>query len=102
MNKYEIMFIVRPDMEEAEIKKTAESMKKVLTDGKAKVVEEKAMGQRELAYEIKKVNTGFYYLLVVEADKEVISEFDRVARINESLLRHLIVKMDEEEKVEEI
>ena len=101
MNKYEIMFIVRPDMEEAEIKKTAESMKKVLTDGKAKVVEEKAMGQRELAYEIKKVNTGFYYLLVVEADKEVISEFDRVARINESLLRHLIVKMDEEEKVEE-
>ena len=42
MNKYEIMFIVRPDMEEAEIKKTAESMKKVLTDSKAKVLEEKA------------------------------------------------------------
>ena len=54
MNKYEIMFIVRPDMEEAEIKKTAESMKKVLTEKKAKVLEEKAMGQRELAYEIKK------------------------------------------------
>ena len=100
MNKYEIMFIVRPDMEEAEIKKTAENMKKVLTDGKAKVVEEKAMGQRELAYEIKKVNTGFYYLLVVEAAKEVISEFDRVARINENLLRHLIVKVEEDEEKE--
>ena len=49
MNKYEIMFIVRPDMEEAEIKKTAENMKKVLTDAGAKVMEEKAMGQRELA-----------------------------------------------------
>ena len=69
MNKYEVMFIVRPDMEEAEIKKTAESMKKVLTDGKAKVVEEKAMGQKELAYEIKKVTTGFYYLYIVEATK---------------------------------
>ena len=40
MNKYEIMFIVRPDMEEAEIKKTAENMKKVLTDAGAQVMEE--------------------------------------------------------------
>ena len=96
MNKYEVMFIVRPDMEEAEIKKTAESMKKVLTDGKAKVLEEKAMGQKELAYEIKKVNTGFYYLYVVETSKEAVSEFDRVARINENLLRHLIVKVEED------
>ena len=52
MNKYEIMFIVKPDMEEADIKKTADAMKKVLTGAKAKVLEEKAMGQRELAYEI--------------------------------------------------
>ena len=95
MNKYEIMFIVRPDMEEAEIKKTAEAMKKVLTDGKAKLVEEKAMGQKELAYEIKKVNTGFYYLYVVEAPIEAINEFDRVARISENLLRHLIVKVED-------
>lgn len=95
MTKYEIMFIVRPDMEEAEIKNTAESMKKVLTDAKAKVLEEKAMGQKELAYEINKYNTGYYYLLVVEASKEAEQEFNRVARINENLLRHLIVKVEE-------
>ena len=95
MNKYEMMFIVRPDMEEAEIKKTADSMKKVLTDAKAKIIEEKAMGQRELAYEINKFTTGYYYLFVVEATKEAEQEFNRVARINESLLRHLIVKVEE-------
>ena len=95
MNKYEMMFIVRPDMEEAEIKKTAEAMKKVLTDAKAKVLEEKAMGQRELAYEINKFTTGYYFLFVVEATKEAEQEFNRVARINESLLRHLIVKVEE-------
>ena len=95
MNKYEIMFIVKPDMEEAEIKNTAETMKKVLTDAKAKIVEEKAMGQKELAYEIKKYTTGYYYLLVVEASKEAEQEFNRVARINENLLRHLIVKVEE-------
>ena len=95
MNKYEIMFIVRPDMEEADIRKTAESMKKVLTDGKAKVIEEKAMGQRELAYEIKKFNTGYYFLYIVEASKETQQEFNRVARINENIIRHLIVKEED-------
>ena len=95
MNKYEIMFIVRPDMEEAEIKNTAEAMKKVLTDAKAKVLDEKAMGQKELAYEINKYSTGYYYLLVVEASKEAEQEFNRVARINENLLRYLIVEVEE-------
>ncbi len=95
MNKYEIMFIVRPDMEEAEIKSVAEEMKKVLTDGKATIVEEKSMGQRELAYEVKKFNTGYYFLYVVEASSEVIDEFDRVVRINEKVIRHLIVNVEE-------
>jgi len=60
MNKYEVTFIVKPDMEEAQITKTAEELKKVLTDNKAKLLEEKAMGQKELAYEIKKFKTGYY------------------------------------------
>ena len=95
MSKYEIMFIVRPDMEEAEIRKTAEDMKKVLTDKKANILEDKALGQRELAYEINKFKTGYYYLFVVEAETAATKEFDRVARINESLLRHLVVKVED-------
>ena len=95
MNKYEIMFIVRPDMEEAEIKSVAEDMKKVLTDGKATIVEEKSMGQRELAYEVKKFNTGYYFLYVVESSSETVDEFDRVVRINEKVIRHLIVKVED-------
>lgn len=95
MNKYEIMFVVRPDMEEAEIKKTAEAMKKVLTDAEANIIEEKAMGQRELAYEINKFTTGYYFLYVVESDSKTEQEFDRIARINENLLRHIIVKVED-------
>ena len=95
MSKYEIMFIVRPDMEEAEIRKTAEDMKKVLTDKKANILEDKALGQRELAYEINKFKTGYYYLFVVETETAATKEFDRVARINESLLRHLVVKVED-------
>ena len=95
MSKYEIMFIVRPDMEEAEIKKTADDMKKVLADNGAKFLEEKSLGQKELAYEINKFKTGYYYLFVVEAETAATKEFDRVARINESLLRHLVVKVED-------
>ena len=95
MNKYEITFIVKPDLEEAEIKKQADSMKKVLTDKKAKVVEEKAEGQKELAYEIKKYSTGYYFFYVVEASNDAIAEFDRIAKINENLLRSLIIKVEE-------
>lgn len=95
MKKYEITFIVRPDMEEADIKKTADEMKKVLTDKKATIVDEKSIGQKELAYEIKKFNTGYYYQYVVEASAEAIKEFERVSRINEKLLRHLTVKVED-------
>lgn len=95
MNKYEITFIVKSDMEEAEIKKTAEAMKKVLTDKNAKILEAKVMGQRELAYEINKMKTGYYFLYVVEADSDTVKEFNRVSGINENLLRHLIVKVED-------
>ena len=95
MNKYEITFMVKSDMEEAEIKKTAEAMKKVLTDKNAKILEEKVMGQRELAYEINKMKTGYYFLYVVEADSDTVKEFNRVSGINENLLRHLIVKVED-------
>mgnify|MGYP002520538197 FL=1 len=95
MNKYEIMFIVKPDLEETAIKNEAENLKKVLTNLEAKIVEEKAMGQRELAYEIKKYKNGYYFLFVVEGSHEAIKEFDRLAGINENVLRHLIIRKED-------
>ena len=98
MRKYELMFIVKPDLEETAIKKEAETLKKVLTDRKCNILEEKAMGQRELAYEMNKYKNGYYFLYVVEAaesNNEAISEFDRLARLNENILRHLIVRVDD-------
>ncbi len=94
MKKYEIMFIVRPTLDEASIKKAFEDMKKVLTDNKAKILEEQEMGQKDLAYEMKKHKTGYYFLLVVEAESEAISEFNRIANINEDVIRSLVTKLE--------
>ncbi len=95
MNKYEIMYIVRSDMEESAVKEISKTFDKILTDKKAKIVNKKEMGQKKLAYEIKKQKTGFYFLLNIEASPEAIKEFDRKALIEENILRHLIIKSEE-------
>ncbi len=95
MRKYEIMFIVKPDLEEGAIKTVFDSMKSMLEEQKATVTEAKEMGQRELAYEIKKYKTGYYFYFLIEAkDANAVKEFDRVALINENIIRHLVVKVE--------
>lgn len=93
--KYEIMFIVRPNLEEASVKEVAKSFEKVLTDNGAKVTASKELGQKELAYEISGHKTGYYFLINIEAnDAKAINEFDRLALISEEVIRHIIVKED--------
>lgn len=94
MKKYEIMFIVKPTLEEASIKKVFEDTKKMLTENNATILEEKEMGQRDLAYEIKKHKTGYYYLLVLEAPVEAINEFNRIVGISQDIIRSLVTKIE--------
>ncbi len=96
MKKYEIMFIVKATQESGDIKKTAENAKNILTAEKAKVNEMKELGEKKLAYSIKKEISGYYYVMQVEANKEAITEFDRKVKLDENILRHLIIRLDEE------
>lgn len=95
MNKYEIVFIVKAELEESAVNDTVKKFEKVLTDMKAKIVESKDLGQKKLAYAIKNSVRGYYHLLNVEASSEAIKEFDRKALIDENILRHLIIKEGE-------
>jgi len=96
MRKYEIMFIVKPDVEEAEMKKIVDDMKKVLETNKAKVLDLKEMGQKDLAYEMNKYKTGYYFLFTIETEEDkATKEFDRISLINENILRHLIVRVED-------
>ncbi len=95
MNKYEIMFIVRADIDEKATKDTVTAFEKVLKNMKAKIVSSKDLGQKKLAYPIKKQVRGAYYLLNVEASAEAVKEFDRKARIDENILRHIVIREEE-------
>ena len=94
MRNYELMFVVKPTLEEEATLKVLASMKKVLEEKKAKIVSEKNMGRRELAYEVKGFKNGNYFLLVATATPEAVKEFDRVANINEDVIRHIVVRVD--------
>ena len=96
MKKYEMMFIVKATMESDAVKATAEGIKKVVTDCEGKVVEFKELGEKKLAYPIKKELNGYYFVMQFESGKEGQAELDRRAGLDENVLRHLIVKLDEE------
>ena len=71
------------------------TLEKVLTDHKSKITLSKELGQKEFAYEIKKFKSGYYFLYNVEAkDDAAIKEFDRVSRIDENVVRHLVINLD--------
>lgn len=96
MKNYEIMFIVRPTLGEDDVKKVVKDFSEIITKNGGKVTKEENMGQRELAYEIKDFKSGYYYVFEVEAkDDKAIKEFDRLALINNDIVRHLITKVEE-------
>ncbi len=96
MNNYEIMFILRPTLSEEEIGQSVDKYKKILEDNGGKVLDVKKTGQQELAYEIKKFKTGYYYLFLVEAKDDLATkEFDRVSLISDDIIRHLITKKED-------
>ena len=96
MKNYEMMFIVKATMEESSVKAAAENVKKLAESLKAKVDSFKEMGQKKLAYPIKKEISGYYYVMTMTASKETIKEVNRKMSIDENVIRHLIIKLDEE------
>ena len=96
MNKYEMMFIVKTTIDEATVKTTVENLKSIITSMKGEIVEEKDLGQKKLAYPINKEITGFYYVVDFNANNDLINELDRKAKIDENVIRHMIVNLEEE------
>lgn len=92
MNKYEVMYIILPTLDEESRKGLIEEMNNIFVNFGSEVLETKEMGMRDLAYEILNHKQGFYVLLNVNATNEAVNEFDRVAKIKEEIIRFIIVK----------
>ncbi|AUD15241.1 MULTISPECIES: 30S ribosomal protein S6 [unclassified Planococcus (in: firmicutes)] len=94
MREYEVMYIVRPNIEEDAKKALVERFSEVLTSNGAEIIESKEWGKRRLAYEINDFKEGFYQIVKANAGTEAINEFTRLANINEDIIRHIAVRLD--------
>ena len=92
MRKYEIMYIIRPTVLEDDRKALIEELNEVFTSRGAEVLETDEWGMKDLAYEILKHKKGYYVVLSVMSNDEARTEFDRLVRIKEDVIRHLIIR----------
>lgn len=92
MNKYEIMFIVKPDVEDDVRNNVIEGFKKVLTEDNGVVDNVNEWGLRDLAYEIQDLKKGYYVVVDTTCTAADIAEFERLSNINASMLRHLTLR----------
>ncbi len=95
---YEVMYIVRPDAEEADIDKLIEGFAKNVTDGGGEVKSTEKMGRRRLAYTVRKFDDGFYVLMTIVAAGKLVGEIERRLRVSEQVIKFITVRIDEEEK----
>lgn len=90
--KYEITYIIRPDIEDAAKTTLVERFDKVLADNGAKIIDSKDWSKRKFAYEIGGYNEGTYHIVNLTTDSDAaLNEFDRLAKINDDILRHMTV-----------
>jgi small subunit ribosomal protein S6 len=95
MRKYEIMYIIRPNMDDEARKALVERFNNVLTENGAEITNVKEWGKRRLAYEINDFRDGYYMIVNVMSNPKAVQEFDRLAKISEDIIRHIVVKEEE-------
>ncbi len=96
MRKYEVVFIIKP-LEEEATNAVIEKFQKLITANGGKIDKEDRWGKKRLAYEIQKEAEGFYVIFYVTCEPACVDECDRVMKITEEILKHMIVRVDEKE-----
>ena len=90
---YEIMYIVKP-IEEDAFKEVVAKFDKLITENGGKVEKTDCWGKRRLAYEIQDLKEGLYVLVTFQAEAAAVRELDRVMKITDEVLRHMIISKD--------
>ena len=90
MKKYELMYILKPNLDENVRKEEIAKLHGILTNNGAKLGKVNEWGLKDLAYEIKKEKKGYYVVTKFEAEEQALKEFNRLTKINSNVLRFLI------------
>ncbi|HKM39920.1 MAG TPA: 30S ribosomal protein S6 [bacterium] len=99
MASYELMYLLVPDLEDEDYEAANARYSDLIVESGGKINKVDVWGKRRLAYEIKERREGYYSLIYFEAPAEAVKELDRVLRITENVLRHLIVRHGDKESI---
>ncbi len=92
MKAYELLFFVAPTIDEETRAAVMKRIEVTITEAEGTIDNVDSWGKRKLAYEINGLNEGDYTLIDFHADPANVAELDRVLRINDAVVRHMIVK----------
>ncbi|WP_054696133.1 30S ribosomal protein S6 [Syntrophomonas palmitatica] len=96
MRAYEMMFVLKPDLEEEQFAETKDRLKKIIADFGGEFIRElDGWGKKRLAYAVEKYTEGIYTVWHFNGKPETVQELDRVIKISDRFLRHIIVRQDE-------
>jgi small subunit ribosomal protein S6 len=94
MNLYEIMFIMNPDLGDDEREKLTTRLKATIGKNKGDIIRFDDMGVKGLTFKIKKRSRGHYFIVYLEGPGSMISELERFLRIDENIMRFVVVKLE--------
>ncbi|HWJ02561.1 MAG TPA: 30S ribosomal protein S6 [Verrucomicrobiae bacterium] len=95
MNAYEILFIIKPELDEEAYSNVVEKFTNLIANNQGEVVSVDKWGKRRLAYEIDDRREGFYTLVNFNGTPATAQEFDRVLKITDEILRYLITRKED-------
>jgi small subunit ribosomal protein S6 len=93
-NRYEAVIVYDSSLDEQALNAQIQKVEKLIKDHGGAIEQQEIWGRRQLAFKIKKKDSGLYVLLVFNGDTTTISDMERQLKINESVLRHLLVLKD--------
>ena len=95
MRKYELMIIYDPSLEEDGITEELSKTISLIEKENGEIVDKEILGIKRLAYPIKHLDSGYYCLLNFDCDDKVISEINRINKINDKVLRHIVTRRND-------
>ena len=100
MSFYETLYIVDPNLENKSLEKTMNEIGKELEKTKSKIINHRVWGKKRLAYSIERQKYGSYILIQFEGgDQQKMVEYDTWMRLNNSVLRHMTVLLNEKPEI---
>src|SRR5438128_11641787 len=97
--QYELVYILPPDTTEQQVAELHEQVGQVVTQMNGQMEKNENWGRRRLAYEIGHHKEGVYVLDVINGSGELMKELDRRLRVMDIVIRHMVVRVDEEKRV---